>query len=171
MNPSSLTHPLMDPTPGAQRASGPGLADPRPEVLQPQNRQPSLVGPPGAYLANRHIIGLHGFGLTRAYLGPTLPITKSLDYITSDTLGPTSSAYVGPTLPTNKAKDPTLPTSKPFHCIALGVLVPASCLPCQSENPWNRAQSPEPPPIKLPGGSWAAPRGSQGVPGHLEEVP
>ena len=47
-------------------------------------------GLPRAYLANEQIIGLHCFRPTRAYLGPTLPTSKSLDYIASGLLGPTS---------------------------------------------------------------------------------
>ena len=43
-----------------------------------------------AYLANQQIIGFHCFGPTRAYLGPTLPTSKSLDSIASGLLGPTS---------------------------------------------------------------------------------
>ena len=47
-------------------------------------------GLPRAYLANKQIIGYHCFGLTRGYLGPTLPTSKSLDTIASGLLGPTS---------------------------------------------------------------------------------
>ena len=43
-----------------------------------------------AYLANQQIIGIHCFGPTRAYLAPTLPTSKSLEYIASGLLGPTS---------------------------------------------------------------------------------
>ena len=39
-----------------------------------------------AYLANQQIIGIHCFGPTRAYLGPTLPTSKSLEYIAMQSL-------------------------------------------------------------------------------------
>ena len=97
-------------------------------------------GLPRAYLANEQIIGLHCFGPTRAYLGPTLPTSQSVNYIASGLLRPTSGlpcqpanhwisllwaywAYLGPTLPTANEK------IIGNHCF--GPTGPTSGLPCQ----------------------------------------
>ena len=57
---------------------------------QPANHWNTLLRPysglPRAYLANQQIIGIHCFGPTRAYLGPTLPTSKSLEYIAMQSL-------------------------------------------------------------------------------------
>ena len=47
-------------------------------------------GLPRAHLANEQIIGFRCFGFTRAYLRPTLPMSKSLDFTFSGLLGHTS---------------------------------------------------------------------------------
>ena len=61
---------------------------------QPANHWISFLwaysGLPWAFLANQQIIRFHCSGPTRAYLGPTLPTSKSLDCIASGLLGPTS---------------------------------------------------------------------------------
>ena len=43
-------------------------------------------------LANQQMIGFHCFEPTRAYLEPTLPTSKSLGFIASGLLGPTSGS-------------------------------------------------------------------------------
>ena len=79
-------------------------------------------GLPRAYLANQQIIGFHCFGPTRAYLGPTLPTSKSLDTIASGLLGPTSG------LPCQQANH-WIPLLRAYWGLTSG-------LPCQRANHW-----------------------------------